>query len=137
MYMNFNYFSYLCFIWSAVGIITRILMITFGDKWNKWEMEHAYSEKKPTWVNIVAVFGIIVVAVTWIQVFRLDVDYSWVIGVITTLSLIKISALLFNYEKFREFAGNTLNDKSKRLRLNLSVFAASVIFISLSLFLYS
>ncbi|MCR3956273.1 MAG: hypothetical protein NUK57_08225 [Gudongella sp.] len=135
--MNFNYFSYLCFIWAAVGIITRILMITFGDKWNKWEMEHAYSEKKPAWVNIVAVFGIIVVVVTWIQVFRLDVDYSWVIGVITTLSLIKISALLFNYEKFREFAGNTLNDKSKRLRLNLSVFAASVIFISLGLFLYS
>lgn len=135
--MNFNYFSYLCFIWAAVGIITRILMITLGDKWNKWEMEHAYSEKKPVWVNIVAVTGIFVVIVTWIQVFRLDVDYSWVIGVITTLSLIKISALLFNYEKFREFAENTLNDKSKRLRLNLSVFAASIIFISLGLFLYS
>ncbi|WP_422485691.1 hypothetical protein [Gudongella sp. DL1XJH-153] len=135
--MNFNYFSYLCFVWAAVGIITRILMITLGDKWNKWEMEHAYSEKKPMWVNIVAGFGIIVVVITWIQVFRLDVDYSWIIAVITTLSLIKISALIFNYEKFREFASETLHDKSKLLRLNISVFAASVIFIALGLFLYS
>ncbi|MGM0396110.1 MAG: hypothetical protein ACQEP4_03555 [Bacillota bacterium] len=112
-------------------------MISLGDKWNKWEMDHAYSENKPFWINIVAALGIAVVVFTWIQVFRLDVDYSWIIAVITTLSLIKISVLLFNYEKFREFASKTLNDKSKRLRLNLSVFVASLIFIALGLFLYS
>ncbi len=134
--MGINYFSLLCFGWAIVGITTRILMVVFGDKWNKWEMEHAYTKKKPAWIYVVGGLGLALVIFTWYQVFNLDVKYSWIIGVLISLSLIKISALLFNYNKFREFASETLNNPRKKRKLNISVFLMSVVFILLGIYLY-
>lgn len=134
--MELNYFNYLCFLWAFVGIVTRIFMIGFGDKWNKWEMDKAYTRKKPVWINAVAGLGFAIVIYTWYQVFALEVAYSWVIAIITSLTLIKISALIFNYDKFREFASNTLNDPQKKMKLNVSVLIMSAVFIALGVFVY-
>jgi hypothetical protein len=135
--MRFNYFSYLCFIWAIIGIATRILMTVYGERWNKWEMNHAYKAEKPKWIYFIAIVGILLVGVTWYQVFNLNVAYSWVIALLLSLTLIKISVLLFNYEKFRVFAAETLNNPRKKLRLNISVFILSIIMILLGLFLYA
>jgi len=134
--MNLNYFSYLCFGWAFVGIVTRILMVGFGDKWNKWEMNNAYKEKKPFWIYIVSGLGMALVIFTWYQVFRLDVKYSWVIALFISLTLVKISALLFRYNEFRKFAAETLNDPKKKMKLTISVFLMSVIFILMGIVLY-
>jgi hypothetical protein len=135
--MKFNYFSYLCFIWAIIGITTRILMAVYGERWNKWEMDQAYKEVKPKWIYLISLLGILLVAFTWYQVFNLDVEYSWIIALLLSLTLVKISALLFNYEKFRAFASETLNNPKKKLRLNISVFIVSIVMILLGLFVYS
>lgn len=134
--MNLNYFSYLCFGWAAVGIITRILMVGFGKKWNDWEMASAYKSKKPIWIYIVCALGLIIVAFTWYQVFTLNVKLSWIIAALLSLTLVKISNLLFNYDKFREFASKTLNDPKKKLKLTLSVLVLSLVLIFLGIFVY-
>lgn len=134
--MEFNYFSWLCFSWAFVGIVTRILMIVLGYKWNKWEMDRAYTKKKPAWIYGVGGLGFALVVYTWYQVFNLEVAHSWIIAVIISLSLIKISALLFNYSKFRKFASETLNNPQKKRILNLSVFLMSIIFIMLGIYVY-
>jgi len=135
--MNFNYFSYLCFTWAIVGIVTRILMIVYGDHWDKWEMNRVYKQEKPKWIYLISFLGTLLVVLTWYQVFNLNVDYSWVIALLLSLTLVKISVLLFNYEKFRIFAFETLNNSRKRLRLNVSVFMISIIMIILGVYVYS
>lgn len=134
--MEFNYFSYLCFIWAAVGIITRVLMVTMGDKWNKWEMEKAYASQKPAWIYIIGVLGLFVIALTWYQVFNLDVPYSWIMAIVISLTTIKLSALLFKYDQFRQFASETLNNPKKMKKLNISVLFISIIFIAMGVFVY-
>ena len=134
--MEFNYFSYLCFIWAAVGIITRVLMVTMGDKWNNWEMEKAYASQKPVWIYVIGVVGLFVIAWTWYQVFNLNVQYSWIMAVIVSLTTIKLSALLFKYDQFRQFASETLNNPKKMKKLNISVLTISIIFIALGVFVY-
>ncbi|MBV1759027.1 MAG: hypothetical protein KMY55_14455 [Dethiosulfatibacter sp.] len=134
--MEFNYFSYLCFIWAAVGIITRVLMVTMGDRWNKWEMEKAYASQKPVWIYVIGVVGLFVIAWTWYQVFNLNVQYSWIMAVIVSLTTIKLSALLFKYDQFRQFASETLNNPKKMKKLNISVLTISIIFIALGVFVY-
>jgi len=113
-----------------------MLMIILGDKWNKWEMEHAYKRKKPLWIHGACGFGFAVVVYTWYQVFNLEIAHSWIIAAITSLTLVKISILLFNYDKFRKFASKTLNDSKKKMKLNISVFIMSAIFIVLGVFVY-
>ena len=111
-------------------------MVIFGDKWNKWEMNNAYTKDKPRWIYTVAVFGFLLVLFTWYQVFSLDIKYSWIIALLISLTLIKISALLFNYDKFREFASTALNNPHKRMKINVSVFIISVILVILGLYVY-
>ena len=134
--MEFNYFSYLCFVWAAVGVVTRVLMVTMGDRWNKWEMERAYASQKPAWIYAVGVLGLFVIALTWYQVFNLDVRYSWIMAVFVSLTTIKLSALLFKYDQFRQFASETLSNPQKMKKLNISVLTISIIFIALGLFVY-
>jgi len=134
--MDTLYFRYLCYGWAAVGIITRILMVGFGDKWNEWEMKNAYKEEKPKWIYIVSILGVLLVGYTWYMVITTSVPYSWIIATLISLTLIKISNLLFNYNKFREFASSVLNDKKKKMQLTISVFIMSVMFILLGYNLY-
>ncbi|MDF1616898.1 hypothetical protein [Petrocella sp. FN5] len=134
--MAYNYFSYLCFGWAFVGIVTRILMIVFGERWNRWEMERAYTQKKPIWVIVISIISVIVVVFTWYQVFNLEVAYSWIIAMLTTLTLVKIAILTFNYDQFRVFASNTLNNPEKKMLLNSIVFVLSLVFIVLGIFVY-
>jgi uncharacterized membrane protein YdcZ (DUF606 family) len=134
--MEFNYFSYLCFVWAAVGVITRVLMVTKGDRWNKWEMEKVYSSQKPAWIYAVGVLGLFVIALTWYQVFNLDVRYSWIMAVFVSLTTVKLSALLFKYDLFRQFASETLSNPQKMKTLNVSVLMISIIFIALGVFVY-
>jgi len=134
--LNTVYFKYLCYGWAAVGILTRILMVGFGDKWNEWEMKNAYKEEKPKWIYVISILGVLLVAYTWYMVITTDVAYSWVIAALISLTLIKITNLLFNYDKFRDFASTVLNDKSKKMKLTISVTIMSIFLIVLGYNLY-
>jgi len=111
-------------------------MVGFGDKWNEWEMKNAYKEEKPKWIYVISILGVLLVAYTWYMVITTDVAYSWVIAALISLTLIKITNLLFNYDKFRDFASTVLNDKSKKMKLTISVTIMSIFLIVLGYNLY-
>jgi len=133
---TFNYFSLLCFFWAFIGIISRFLIVFLGEKWNKWELNSAYSEEKPKWIYLISIISLFLVIYTWYQVFITEIEYSWIIAALISLTLIKVSALLFNYEQFRTFAKEVLNNKSKLQQLNIGVLLFSIICIGMGLFLY-
>jgi len=131
-----NYFKLLCFTWAAAGIITRILIMFLGVSWREWELGKAYSEHKPRWIYVVGIAAFFLVAFTWYKVFTSDVRYSWIIAVIVSLTLIKISAMLFRYERFRAFVMDVLNDRKKLTVLNVVVLLFSIGFLMLGVYLY-
>lgn len=91
-----NYFSILCFVWAFVGILSRILIIFLGDKWTKWELDKAYSQKKPKWIYAVAILSLAIIGFTWYQVIVSGVQFSWIIAVLLSLTLIKVYTIIFN-----------------------------------------
>lgn len=131
-----NYFESLCFFWAAVGIGSRLLMGLFGSKWKTWEINKAYAAKRPRWIYGIAIAGILLVGYTWVQVARTSIPYSWVIAVLITITLVKISALLFAYDRFRQFVSNTLSNQKKFKQLNLSVILFSLVCIWMGTVLY-
>ncbi len=136
--MNFGnvYFSILCYIWSAIAIISRIAMFAMKDNWNKWETEKAYSQKKPFWVYIVCIVGIVIIITTWYVNFKYNVSLGWILSILITLTSIKMVNIIFNYNKFRDFIIKTLNNKGKMMKLNVLVLALSIILIFMGIFLY-
>ncbi len=131
-----NYFGVICFVWALIGIGSRIIMALMGEKWNEWELNSAYASEKPKILNIVGAAGYLIVILTWYMVIVSDVEYSWIIAVLISATVIKISTVLFNYKVFRKFVSKMLNDKKKMFQLNLGVLIYSVILIFMGIFLY-
>lgn len=130
------FFKIVCFVWAAIGIISRIAMAVLKEKWAVWEENRAYKARRPAWVVVVSVFGFCMIAATWLVYIIVGVPYGWVLAALITLTAVKISSLLFNYSKFREFLKETLASRQKMMRINVSVIILSAGLIALGLFLY-
>lgn len=132
-----NYFSVLSIIFGIFMISTRLLIHLFPSSWNRFELDTVYTEKQPKWLWPVGGAGVLLVAVTWYQHFTSDVPYSLVITVIITLTLIKMSQVLFNYRQFRQFAVRLLTrDRNSLAVLNAAVSLAGLALVLLGVFVY-
>jgi hypothetical protein len=131
-----NYFSVLCFVWAAVGIVSRIMMAVMGRRWSTWETEKAYTKERPPWVVVVAIAGLFLIVYTWYRVFTGDVNLDWVIASLISLTALKVSMLLFKYDAFHEFLVRTLSDRSKMMRLNIVVILFSCVLVAMGIFIY-
>ena len=112
-----NYFQVLSIVFGLVLILTRPAIHFFPKQWNAFELNTAYTEKQPRWVWLVGLFGIGLVAFTWYKHFTTGVPYSLVITLLLTLTLLKMSQVLFNYKQFRAFVVQVLEYDRKTLAL--------------------
>jgi hypothetical protein len=117
-------------------LVSRFFILRMGEKWNKWELDSAYTESKPRWIYLLGVFGLGLVGYSWYRVAVTDVRYSWVITALLSLTLVKVFNLTFNYERFREFVANTLNDRKRWRSINVGIIAFSVALVFTGIFLY-
>ena len=127
----------ICYGWAAIGIGSRIAMALMGSRWDEWETEHAYAERRPAWVVWVALVGIVLIATTWYVALTGEARLGWIVAVLLSLSGVKIGAFLFQYERFRDFVKRALADRQKMMALNGSVIAFSLGLVALGYFLYS
>lgn len=131
-----NYFGIICFVWALIGIGSRIIMGVMGEKWNNWELNSAYASEKPKILNVIGVVGYLIVIFTWYMVIISSIEYSWIIAALVSVTVIKISTILFNYKAFRRFVSDMLNNEKKMFQLNLGVVIYSIILIFMGIFLY-
>lgn len=135
--MELNFFNITCFAYAGFALLTRLLIFIFKDDWNQWELNKAYSEKKPAWIYFLALFSISFVLFSWFKVWSSSVDYGWILAGLLSLTLIKISQLLFNYNRFRAFVAEALYSREKMLFINIGVFTFSIALILMGIYLYS
>ncbi len=132
-----NYFQILSFIFGAILILTRPAIQFFPKQWNAFELNTAYTEKQPHWVWFVSIFGLGLVALTWFMHFTAGIPYSIVITLVITLTLVKMSQVLFNYQQFRAFVVRVLEKDRKTLSLiNVSALLLGVGCLLIGFFLY-
>lgn len=132
-----NYFAVLCYVFGAILILTRPAIQFFPKRWNDFELNTAYTEKQPKWVWVVGLIGLVLVGFTWYQHFTAGIANSLVITLILSLTLIKMSQVLFNYKQFRSFVVHVLTENRKKLAvINFAALVLGVVVISLGVVLY-
>lgn len=127
-----NYFQILSIVFGLILILTRPAIQFFPKQWNAFELNAAYTEEQPRWVWYVGMFGFGLVAFTWYKHFTAGVPYSLVITLMLSLTLAKMSQVLFNYEQFRTFVVRVLEKDRKTLAL-INLFALILGFASLAM----
>lgn len=132
-----NYFEGLSIGFGLVMILTRPLIHLFPQRWADFEMERVYTHRQPLWVWLVGAFGLGLVGFTWYQHFTHSVPYSIVITLVISLTLIKLSQVLFNYQQFRAFAERALRRERQTMNLISIVTAAlGLTLIGMGIWLY-
>ena len=117
-----NYFQVLSIVFGLILILTRPAIQFFPKQWNAFELNKAYTEKQPRWVWYIGLFGLGLVAFTWYKHFTAGIPYSLVITLFLTLTLVKMSQVLFNYKQFRAFVAQVL-EKDRRTLALINIFA--------------
>jgi hypothetical protein len=117
-----NYFQVLSIAFGLILILTRPAIQFFPKQWNAFELNTAYTEKQPRWVWYIGLFGLALVIYTWYMHFTAGIPYSLVITLMLTLTLVKMSQVLFNYKQFRAFVVRVLENDRKTLTL-INIFA--------------
>ncbi|MFU8861149.1 MAG: hypothetical protein ACNA8K_12075 [Cyclonatronaceae bacterium] len=135
--MDLNFYNLTCFAYAAFAIFTRFLMVILKEKWNQWELDRAYTQEKPAWIYVVAGFSVLFVTYSWYRVWTDDMEYGWILAALLSITLIKVSQLMFNYDSFRMFVKTALDDKRKMMIINTGVIIFSVILIFLGVAVYS
>jgi hypothetical protein len=132
-----NYFQVLSIVFGLILILTRPAIQFFPKQWNAFELNTAYTEKQPRWVWFVGLFGLGLVAFTWYKHFTAGVLYSLVITLLLTLTLVKMSQVLFNYQQFRAFVVRVLEKDRKTLALiNIAALILGVASLLIGFLLY-
>ena len=132
-----NYFQVLSLVFGAILVLTRPAIQFFPRQWNKFELNTAYTEKQPFWVWIAGALGLLLIAFTWYKHFTAGVPYSLAITLLLSLTLVKLSQVLFNYKQFRAFAVRVLEKDRKTLALiNIFALALGIGSILMGLLLY-
>jgi len=117
-----NYFQVLSIAFGLILILTRPAIHFFPKQWNAFELNTAYTEKQPRCVWFIGLFGLALVIYTWYMHFTAGILYSLVITLMLTLTLVKMSQVLFNYKQFRAFVVRVLENDRKTLTL-INIFA--------------
>ena len=131
------YFKILSIAYGVLMILKGPVVHFLGRRWARLEPGVVYPEKQPFWVWGLGVGGLIVAAVTWRMHVKTDVDYSLIVTVVVTLTLLKLSQVLFNYKKFRAFTVKVTKERPGYLLwLNVALAVLGIGLVLLGIFVY-
>lgn len=96
------YFQLICFILGMMIFLGGLFLLIFPDQYKKFATDMISEQRKP-WFVPVSIGMLAWVLLTWIIFAWVQTVSTFLVSVILSLSLIKSYAIVFKYEKFREF----------------------------------
>lgn len=120
-----NYFKALGILFGLAAMLKPVYMHLLPWDENKF-LAKTYAEKRPKWLVPLAVFGLLLVALTWYFELTTDVAYSLVITIIFSLTAIKALLFLFDYQKFYNWLQQKLKEDSGKKIVIVDIWAGAL-----------
>lgn len=79
-------------VWTIIQIVKPELFFKAEEANTK--------RKRPAWYLLGGILGLVVLAILWIQAFRLQLVSVWILTAVFTLGSLKAFGIVFFYEKF-------------------------------------
>jgi hypothetical protein len=108
-----NYFKVLGIVFGLAAFLKPFYMHLLPWDENSF-IEKFYTEKRPTYIVVIAMVGLALVALTWYFHFTLGVANSIYITVLFSLTAIKALVLLLDYQKFQKTVASMLSKNRGR-----------------------
>lgn len=132
-----SYFAVLSILYGGLMCAKWPVSVAFPNWSERLITQRAYTEEKPRWLVPVALFGVTLIALTWYMHFTSDVSYSIVITLVITLTVVKLGQLMFNYERFHQWADRMVHIDRRTLdAIHITMLVVGGILIALGIFVY-
>lgn len=132
-----SYFKILGIVFGLAAMLKPIYMHLIPWDENKF-IARAYAKERPKWIVPVAILGLLLVVFTWYKELTTDVAWSMVITIIFSLTAIKATIFIFDYEKFQKWVAGMIAEKQGKKIVLIDIVAGifGAIVIAASIMLY-
>ena len=134
--MQINFFNISCFVAAGLAILSSIVRLVFPELLNSFEKTLIITEEKPFWVFALGVFSIMLIVIVWFHVWKSTLQYTWIMATLFSVSLIKSSMFVFNYEQFKRISAKFIGNNKRMKILNLFVLFYGLVLLAMGVFLY-
>ena len=130
------YFKILGIVYGFLAMMKPFYMHLIPWDENKY-IAQVYSKKRPLWIVFIAIAGLSLVAITWYMELTTSIPYSLVLTILFSVTAIKASMLLINYQSFQKWIEKLLmaERNKKIIAIDIAVGIFGFLIISSSLFL--
>ncbi len=130
------YFKTIGIVFGLLAMLKPFYMHLIPWDENKY-IAQAYTKKRPWWIVLLAIIGLLLVAFTWYMELTTTIHYSLVLTILFSLTAIKASFLLLNYQSFQKWIAKLLlaERNKKIIAIDIAVGIFGFLVISSSLFL--
>jgi len=118
-----NYFQILGLGFGMAAFLKPFYMHILPWDENKF-IANAYKEKRPGWIMPVAILGLTLVGFTLYKEFTTEIQFSWIITVLFSLTAVKAIFFLFDYQRFQKWVSDMLNKENGKKIVMIDIFAS-------------
>lgn len=132
-----NYFKVLGIVFGLMALLKPFYMHLIPWNENKF-IAKAYTKKRPKWILPVAIVGLVLVTFTWYKELTTQIEYSYIISILFSLTAVKALFFILDYEKFQKWVAGMLshNEGKKIVLIDIFVGIFGVAVIILSILIY-
>lgn len=110
-----NYFQILGISFGILAFLKPFYMHVLPWDENKF-IAKTYTKKRPKWILIIAILGLLLVALTWYMELTTEIEYSIIITILFSLTAVKAIIFILDYKKFYNWvAGMVEKDKGRKI----------------------
>lgn len=110
-----NYFQILGILFGILAFLKPFYMHVLPWDENKF-IAKTYTKKRPKWILIIAILGLLLVALTWYMELTTEIEYSIIITILFSLTAVKAIIFILDYKKFYNWvAGMVEKDKGRKI----------------------
>lgn len=129
-----NYFKILGIVFGLMALLKPFYLHLIPWDENKF-IAKAYAKKRPKWIVPVAIFGLALVAFTWYKELTTQIEYSYIISILFSLTAIKALFFIMDYEKFQKWVSGMLSQNHGKkiivIDILVGIFGLAVIILSI------
>lgn len=134
---TWNFFKVISIVYGLAMVFRGPVVNQIPEQWQNSETVEYDSDKPLVWLWLLAAIGIFLMAFTWYKHFTLDIEHSWILGSILTLTIFKLSRRIYNYRCLRiVYYDEHIDDIRRTAILNVVIVLGGATLLYMGLFIY-
>ena len=134
---TWNFFKVISIVYGLAMVFRGPVVNRLTEHWRDAEHAGYDADRSPGWLWFPAATGFFLMAYTWYRHFTSDVEHSWILAGVLTITIIELSRRIYNNECFKVvFYDEYIEDIWRTAILNLVLVLGGAMLLYMGLFIY-